>query len=584
MIETLLRPPRGAAESLEPMSSRANRAIDEIEERLQDLGEALREAGAPDIAEGLERLAQEFTEPTRVRRSVNAIRAKLESWRTHGGDLPDTPKVSFAANRLEDACREALSGGVIVAAPATLAAQSRRKLAIVLATLLCGGLALLIPIALVEAGVDFSDLAAERKTAPLRLPRGEEDSVKVAALAESQLPESTRGVEFAPLGACKEALRNGATCAEAPPRLWPQGRLPTYELKLRHQAYGLLFALVDGQVGGGRFGEARLLLAATDETPEGRYEIPLAASYLGYTPQACEMLQKLQGECPRPRVGEGERHDGVAVPIVIVDVVPGDPSRRLGEKRLEQAEAEEARHKAQERAQQIAAAVTEIESVLSSTEKMIAKKRWEEARGNVQKLALLFQPLEGADLRPGDDDLVPASVGEVRGRFEAMRDKLDEFEGKVFEQTFTLVTAESNRRVPEDSLLARLAKQFRVTPGYVQEIYTSRADEIARRLEAKSQAHIEKLKAEQHAREERCGPLPTRAWSTVDRYIREVYAEPRVEIALGECMTPRLTENDCWEMRCDYQRKVEVAVERPKVVTKHEVTIYLMQNRVLRHE
>jgi hypothetical protein len=566
------------------MSSRATRAIDEIEERLQDLGEALREAGAPQIAEALERLALDFTEQTRVRRSVNAIRAQLEGWRMRGGDLPETPKVLFAANRLEDACRDALSAGVIAAAPATLAAQSRRKLAIVLATLMCGGLALLIPIALVEAGVDFSDLAAERVMRPLRVPRGEEDSVEIAALAEALLPESTRGVEFKPKGECKEPMRHGATCAQAPPRLWPGGRLPTYELKLKHQAYGLLFAVTDATVRGGRFGEARLLLAATDDTPEGRYEIPLSASYLGYTPQSCEVLQRLQGACPKPRAGEGERHANVAVPIVIVDVVPGDPSRRRGEKRLEQAEAEETRRKAHERAQQIAEAVTEIESVLSGTESLIAKKKWEESREKVRKLALLFEPLDGADLRPGEGDVVPASVGEMRARFEVLRDKLEAFEGRVFDQTFTMVTAESNRRVPEESLLQRLARQFRVTPGYVQEIYTGRADEIERRLAAKSQAHIDKIKAQQQAREQRCGPHPTQAWGTVNRYVRETYAEPRVEIELGECMTPRLTEHDCWELRCDYRRKVEVAVERPKVVTKHEATFYLMQNRVVRHE
>jgi hypothetical protein len=49
-------------------------------------------------------------------------------------------------------------------------------------------------------------------------------------------------------------------------------------------------------------------------------------------------------------------------------------------------------------------------------------------------------------------------------------------------------------------------------------------------------------------------------------------------------MTPRLTEHHCWELRCDYRRKVEVAVERPEVVTKHEVTVHLMQNRVVRLE
>jgi hypothetical protein len=567
------------------MSSRATRAIDEIEERLQDLGEALREAGAPQIAEALERLALDFIEPTRVRRSVNAIRERLENWRLHdGGELPDTPKVLFAANRLEDACRDALSAGVIAAAPATLAAKSRRKLAIVLATLLCGGLALLIPIVLVEAGVDFSDLLAERTVGPVRVPRGEEDSLVVAALTESALPQSTRGVEFAVTGGCKEPLRDAATCAQAPARLWPNGRLPTYELKLQHQAYGLLFAISEQTVRGGRFGEALLLLAATDDTPEGRYEIPLTASYFGYTPQTCELLQRLQGTCPKPRVGEGERHANVKVPVVIVDVVAGDPARRLGEKRVAQAEADEARRKAQERAEEIAAAVTEIESVLTSTEQMIAKKRWEQASEQVHRLARLFEPLEGADVLPGEGDLLPASVDEMRVRFEVTRDKLEAFESGVFDRTFATVTAESNRRVPEEKLLQRLGRQLRVSPAYVQEIYTSRGDEIARRLEASSQAHLEKLKAQQQERERRCGPLPTQAWSTVDRYLRAALAEPRVEVALGECMTPRLTEHDCWEMRCDYLREVEVAVERPKVVTRHSATFYLKQHRVLRHE
>jgi hypothetical protein len=48
-------------------------------------------------------------------------------------------------------------------------------------------------------------------------------------------------------------------------------------------------------------------------------------------------------------------------------------------------------------------------------------------------------------------------------------------------------------------------------------------------------------------------------------------------------MTPRLTERECWEMRCDYQRKVEVAVERPKVVTKHATTFYLTRGRIVGH-
>jgi hypothetical protein len=559
------------------------RAIDEIEERLGDLSEALRQADAPELADVLEREALAFTEPTRVRRSVNAIRAQLESWRLNGGDLPETPKVLFAANRLEDACRDALAAGVIDAAPATFAAQSRRKVAIALATLLCGGLALLIPIALVESGVDFSDVRAERTIGPLRLPRGEEHSLSISALAASSLPSATKGVRFVPRGECKELLRDEATCTPAPPRLWPEGRLPTYELKLEHQAYGLLFSVSGAKLGGSDIGEGRLLLAATDDTPEGRYEIPLTATYLGYTPQRCETFARLRNACPRPRTGEGEQHVDVAVPIVIVEVVQGDPSRRTGEKRLEQAEAAEARKKAQERAGQIEAVLTEIQAVLSETERLIGRKSWETAREKVQKLAQLFAPIEGADLGAGEQDALPEAVGEVRARFEALRDKLEEFESRVFEQTFTTVTADSNRRVPEDSLLQRIGRQFRVSPAYVQEVYTARADEIQRRLDAKARAHLEQLKAAQQAREQRCGPLPTQAWAVIDRYVRQVYAEPRVEIALGECMTPRLTERECWEIRCDFKRKVEVAVERPKVVTRHEATFYLSRDRILRH-
>lgn len=564
------------------MSSRS-RAIDEIEERLQDLGDALREVGCPEIAVALEEQALDFTEPTKVRRSVNAIRARLEHWRREGGELPDTPKVSFAANRLEDACRDALSGGVIVAAPATLAAQSRRKLAVVLVTLLCGGLSLLIPIALVRAGIDFSDLGKQRVLGPLRLPRGEEDSIAVTALRDALLPENVSGVEFGPRGGCAEALPDGATCAEAPQRLWPNGRLPTYELKLQHQAYGLLFSIEGAHLVAGRVGEGTLLLAATDDTPEGRYEVPVSATYLGYTPQHCELLQRLRGACPSPRTGKGERHAGVGVPVVVVEVVPGDPARRLGEKRLAQAEAEEARRKAEARAEQLAGAVTEIAGVLDETERLLKKKSFQQVSERVRKLGALFEPLDVITFGPGETALLPAEVSEVRGRFESLRDTLHAFEDRIFERTFAVVTAESNRRASEESLLARVARQFRVSPEYVQGIYTSRGDEIQRRLEAQAQAHLEKVRAEQATLEQRCGPLPTQAWGAVNHYMQERYAEPHIEIELGECLTPRLTPRDCWQMHCNFARKVEVAVERPKVVSKHEASFRIVQNQVVGH-
>ncbi len=560
----------------------SSHAIDEIEERLSDLTSALREAGAPDVAQMLERRTRDFTLPTRVRRSVNAIREQLERWRLDSSELPDSPKVMLAANRLEDACRDALAAGVIVAARPTLAAQSRRKLKIVLFTLLGAGIAMAIPLLAVSAGVDFGDLVAERKLPPLSLPRGEEATVHVSVLARALLPQATRGVAFQAQGGCEQPLPREATCALTVPRLWAEGRLPTYELKLKNQAYGLLFSVAGPKLEDG-IGVARLLLAATDDTPEGRYELPLRATYLGYTPQRCELLDRLQGSCPKPRTGEGERHPGLEVPSVIVDVVHGDPARRMGEKRREQAEAEEARRKAEERARQIAAAVSEIQAVLGQTEKLAARRRWETARDSVGKLAKLFEPLEGVVLTQTANDKVPAQVSAVRARFETLRDKLEAFENRVFEQTFAAVTAASNRRVPEDSLLQRIARRNGISADYVRDIYTSRGDEIQRRIDARAEAHMESVKRAQEALEQHCGPLPTGAWEMINRYMQQVYVEPQVEVVLGECMTPRLTERDCWEMRCTYKRKVEVAVERPKVVTSHETTFYLMHGRVTGH-
>src|SRR5687767_7332805 len=105
-------------------------AIAQIEERLQDLIDALRQAGRPDLARMLERYAEDFTSMGLVRRSVSEIQRQLERWRAPGSDLPDTPKVQHAANRLEDACNEALGAGVIGAARPSISTQARRKLSV----------------------------------------------------------------------------------------------------------------------------------------------------------------------------------------------------------------------------------------------------------------------------------------------------------------------------------------------------------------------------------------------------------------------------------------------------------------------
>lgn len=556
--------------------------IEEVEERLRDLTDALIEAGCHAEAQSLTDHGKDFKVQTRVRRGVNAIRSQLGHWRQNPDELPDSPKIVLAANRLEDVCREALTAGFIHSAALTFGEQVRRKLTIAGVTLLCGCVLMAIPFAAVRAGFDPNDWKKERKLPPLRVPRGEEDRLRVNALERALVPESVGAVEFYPAGRCRQRLPGDARCAPAPERLWVEGRLPTYELKLPHQTYGLLFSITAPAVQKG-IASTELLLAANDETPEGHYEIPLLATFFGYTPQACDLWQRLQDRCPGPRKGKGERHADVRVPVVVIDVVPGDPSRRLGEKRRAQAEAEEARRIAEERAQQISTALTQIDGLIKETGKLVAQRRWEQAHERASKLATLFEPLDGASVGQNEGDALPAEITSVRARFEQLRDKLEAFEDRVLERTFSAVTAETNRRVAEERLLAQVAAQFGISRQYVEDIYTKGADEIERRLKQRAQARLDALKAEQEARERRCGPLPLGGWDAAKQYAKRVFAEPNVEIELGECMTPRLTDRDCWVMQCDYLHKREISVERPVVVSKRQTVFYFVNGRITRH-
>jgi hypothetical protein len=555
-------------------------AIDEIEDRLHDLTEGLHEAGAHDLARPFEELGAAFTDQVSVRRAVHEIAAQLERWRLDPAGVPDSPKVTLAANRLEDVCREALGRGVIAAAPPSTGAQVRRKIALVLGTLIVAAAALMVPVLLVHYGVDFNDLAQERKLPLTRLPRGEETTVQLSLLAEALDTRAVTAVEIDPLGLCAQPLPSGASCGKVESRLWPDGRLPTFEIKLPHQAYGLLFAFDQLALRAGSLGRGRLWLAATNDTPEGLYVLPLEGTYRGYTPQECDLMQRLQTACPPPRTGSGEAHRGVELPIVEIEVVPGDPSKRSGEKRLAEALAAEKQEQAEERLKQIESVLAEVEGVLSETEKLVARRRLEEARPRIQKLGVLFAPLD--DLAQGGLDAVPDALGAARARLDTLRDKLDQFEGQVFEKAFAATTDARNRDASEEKVLSRVASAHRVSLSWVQEIYAGRADEIQRRLEARAQKHLESVQAEQRAREQRCGPLPTDAWAQVKKHLAARYDQPRVRIVLGECLTPRLTERECWELRCQFLRKEEVAIERPPVVTRHEASFFIERGAVVR--
>ena len=559
-------------------------AIAEIEERLQDLIDALRQAGRPDLSRMLERYGHDFTSMGLVRKSVSEIQRQLERWRAPGSELPDTPKVQLAANRLEDACNGALGAGVINAARPSMSTQLRRKLSIVLVTLLGAAAVLLIGIALIRSGVDLDQIGKPVPTESAEVRRGEEIELRMTARAYAVVPDATTGVTFEPLPDCRRPHGPDSSCVEVQPRERDGARFKTYELKLPNKAYGLFFAIASTELTMGKLGTAQLLIWATDETPEGSYEIPLQAQYRGYTPLRCELLDRLQGSCPPPRQGADERHAGVPVLPLVVRVLPPDLKRAAEQARLAANEAAQAQLMAAERSAQIESALEEVQRELKEIEALVKRRKWQEARERLLKLGELFAPLDAAEQAGGAPGAVPPEVGKVRARYEALHDKRQAFELEVFEATFAEVTAATNKTVAEDRILERIGKKFRIVPEYVQEIYTDRAEEIQKRLEARSRAHLDKLKAEKEAREQRCGALPTNAYQAVQAYVKHALSAPRVEVSLGECLTPRLTPNACWEMQCQYRRTEEIAIERPKHVTTHQVVVHLTHGRVTGHK
>jgi hypothetical protein len=551
--------------------------IEEIRERLHDFAEALREADAEPLALEFEAYEAQFSDQKEVRRAVAAIQAYLRRYRDGQAELPDTPKVEVTANLLEDSCRDALAAGVIVAAAPSLRSQATRKVTVVFWALLFGLFVLAVPVGLVMFGFDPTDAHVERVLATFDLPQGEEHTMVLALLSKSVRPASTAGVEIRPLGDCKVPLADGSLCGQTEPRLWAGGRLPTFEIKLPDQAYGLLFSVTEPQLAGD-LGQATLLLAATDHTPEGLYKVPFEAAYLGYTPEQCNIVQRLQRKCVKARVGEGARHDGIGTPSVMVRVRRGDPAARSGEKRLEAAMAEEAKKRAEELAVRLGGATGAIEAALQQTDDLLKKKQWPQVRERIDKMGALFAPIDEA-LRQGlDATAMPASVTQARDRFDDQRDRLDAFENTAFERAYAVLTAPLNGDTPEAELLARVAQQLKMPVQYLEDIYTSRADEIQRRVESAAQQRQAEQQAALKTLEARCGSLPTNNWQLAEEWLKDTHKKTRIK--LGECLSPRLKPDTCWTFECHYDQSVLIAIDQPWQTSKHTVTFNVRQGRV----
>ena len=555
--------------------------IDEVEERVRDFTRALRQAGAENIAKRIEGYAAGFIDHTQVRRSIDAIKQQLQDFRACPGELPDLPLVQVTANRLEDVCRDALRAGVIEPARPSLRAASKRKLRLILTTLAAAGIAASIPLVVTMFGFDLDDLPAPRKLPELELAQGDELSIGVNALLPSAAPEATRGVEFYVFGHCARDLPQGASCRAIGPRAFASEKQPAYEVMRENQVYGVFVAFEKPRLIGA-VGSAKVWIAASPETPQGRYELPLQASFSGYAPEQCDLWQRLTRRCVALQKGPHLRHEDIPVPSVIVQVVPPDPNQPSQAEQRRAREEAIRRERAAERAQLIAGAVVEIKAALDDTERMLRRKRYEAARLRLDKLAQLFAPLDAAIAEGDEGAPLPAEVSDLRMRFEIERRELKEFGDRAFDTAFAARSRSSVAVDGDDeALLAETAKKLGISREYMDAIYADHAEQLEARLAEREEARQAQQRAAAVAIVERCGELPKTAFREVRAYLEAMARSVKVRTRLQECFTPRLHERRCWRVVCRFEEVVQVPVADK--ITGHSWTFTLQKGRVVDH-
>jgi len=553
--------------------------IEDVRDRVRDFTNALRGAGAEDVARRIDGYADGFVDTAQVRRAVDAIRQQLRHFRAYPEELPDSPVVHIAANRLEDACKDALRAGRIAPAQMTLIAHGKRKLIVVLKALALGAVSLLILYAIAAAGVDLNDLRHERHLPSVELPRSGFVSTELNVLEAAPQPDATRGVEFYVAGACPAELSGGASCHVAGPKAFGSIELPAYEVMLSDQAYGVHVAFAEARLVGG-VGHGRAYISAGPETPEGVYSVPLSAAYLGFAPERCGWYRRLLSQCAPAQRGPEVRDEDRPVPTLIVKVVPARQNAAevaTEENRLQ-------RQRAEARATQISGAVQEIQAVLDDTQGLLRAKRFDTVQARIDKLTSLFEPLDTLAV-VGSGDALPVDVVALRARFETQRRELTAFHDRAFEVAYTALSSwkGSGPRPSDDVLLAKVAAQLAISPEHLERIYAEHAEQLEQRLQ---HANAAKEQAEQQAMAaviRRCGTLPKSAFHEVEEYLTQLTRRSGGKLHMQECLTPRLSPKTCWSVVCGFEEVTPVADALFDNIARRKWTFRLRSEHVVGH-
>ena len=555
--------------------------IEDVRERVRDFSAALRQAGAEDVASRIDGYASGFVDGAQVRRSVDAIRQQLRYFRAYPEELPELPVVQIAANRLEDACKEVLREGVIAPARLSLRAQGKRKLSVMLTTLLAAGLVLALPFGLVAAGVDVGDLRKVRDLPTLQLKKGSFEQLEVSALEPALIPAATSGVELLLAADCPGELGRGMSCTHAGEKSFGSRKLRSYEVMLPEQAYGITVGFGQTQLLGA-VGRGELLVSASLDTPEGHYVVPLSAAFVGYTPARCNLILELSGACTKEQRGAHARHEGVRAPTLHVQVVAAGPQKSSAELQAEQAAAERAR--AEQRAAQLASAVEQIQAVLDDTHKQLRKKRYDLVQERIDKLTKLFEPLDALAVAGAEGEPLPAEVVGLRARFEQEQQELRAFRERAFETAYKALTGPRSKSQSDDAVLASVAKRLGISTELMDQIYAEHAEVLEERALRAEAAKERAKQAKEDAILARCGVLPKAAWREVDAYLRALAERKKLRIRMHECLTPRLSEKTCWSVVCDFEEIQSSADTLLDQSTKRRWTFRLQGNRVVEHQ
>ncbi|MET0386551.1 MAG: hypothetical protein ABW321_11360 [Polyangiales bacterium] len=538
--------------------------IEEVSERVRDFTKALRQAGAEDIAHRIDAYATGFVDGTQVRRSVDAIRQQLRYFRAYPEELPDLPIVQIAANRLEDACKEALQAEQIAPARPSLRAHGKRKLTVVLATLITAAALSIIPIAVAMAGIDVEDMVRGRYLPNVQLPKGSSMSLTANVLEPSVEPRSTLRVELKVGIECPAELVRGASCRASGELPFGSHTLPAFEVLLPDQAYGLHVGFGTTHLIGA-VGSGEVWVKAGPQTPEGQYVVPLTAAFVGYAPAQCNWYLQLLDRCVPARVGAEARHEGVRVPTLRVDVVAAGPAlKSLPPPQPPRAPTpgpvagpavaapvdDQTRHNAEQTAQ-LSGAMREIRRSLDDAQAQLRHHRYDVAAARLDALARAFEPLDALAVSATEGDALPGEVVVLRARFEAARRTLAAFHERAFEAAYNALSNKRPKGQSDARVLAGVAHKLGISPQLLDQIYAEHAEQRAQREQRAAAAKQAADQAALQALLRQCGPLPKTAWQKVREYLGHL-SRRDARVRLHECLTPRLSPKSCWNVVCDF--------------------------------